>query len=100
MLVLRAVEAKLIHFLQRLTEPRDIAMAEEDGYSVIRKVRESAQTANLPAIALTAYARIEDRMRALQAGFQMFLPKPVEAEELRFTVAGVVAEQLDDTGRE
>jgi len=77
----------------------DIAMPEEDGYSVIRKVRESAQTANLPAIALTAYARIEDRMRALQAGFQMFLPKPVEAEELRSTVAGVVADQADDTGR-
>jgi len=77
----------------------DIAMPEEDGYSVIRKVRESAQTANLPAIALTAYARIEDRMRALEAGFQMFLPKPVEAEELRSTVAGVVAEQLDEIAR-
>jgi PAS domain S-box-containing protein len=77
----------------------DIAMPEEDGYSVIRKVRESAQTVNLPAIALTAYARIEDRMRALEAGFQMFLPKPVEAEELRSTVASVAERQADDTGR-
>lgn len=78
----------------------DIAMPEEDGYSVIRKVRESAQTVSLPAIALTAYARIEDRMRALEAGFQMFLPKPVEAEELRSTVASVAERQADDTRRE
>ncbi|HEY6230269.1 MAG TPA: ATP-binding protein [Pyrinomonadaceae bacterium] len=77
----------------------DIAMPEEDGYSVIRKVRQSASTANLPAIALTAYVRVEDRMRALDAGYQMFLPKPVEAEELRSTVASVAGRHVDHAGR-
>lgn len=69
----------------------DIGMPDEDGYSVIRKVRASAENAALPAIALTAYVRVEDRMRALEAGYQMFLPKPVEAAELRSTVANLVA---------
>jgi PAS domain S-box-containing protein len=71
----------------------DIGMPEEDGYSVIRKVRASPKSAGLPAIALTAYVRVEDRMRALEAGYQMFLPKPVEAAELRTTVANLVARQ-------
>lgn len=69
----------------------DIGMPEEDGYSVIRKVRASENSAALPAIALTAYVRIEDRVRALEAGYQMFLPKPVEVSELRSTVANVVS---------
>ena len=69
----------------------DIGLPGEDGYSVIRKVRASEHSAGLPAIALTAYVRVEDRMRALEAGYQMFLPKPVEAAELRSTVARVVA---------
>ena len=68
----------------------DIGMPGEDGYSVIRKVRASEHSAGLPAIALTAYVRVEDSMRALEAGYQMFLPKPVEATELRSTVASVV----------
>jgi CheY-like chemotaxis protein len=68
----------------------DIGMPGEDGYSVIRKVRALEHSAGLPAIALTAYVRVEDRMRALEAGYQMFLPKPVEAAELRSTVASVV----------
>lgn len=68
----------------------DIGMPGEDGYSVIRKVRATERSANLPAIALTAYVRVQDRMRALEAGYQMFLPKPVEATELRSTVASVV----------
>jgi len=71
----------------------DIGMPEEDGYSVIRKVRALPESAALPAIALTAYVRVEDRMRALEAGYQMFLPKPVEAAELRSTVASLVARQ-------
>ncbi len=76
----------------------DIGMPEEDGYSVIRKVRASAESAGLPAIALTAYVRVEDRMRALEAGYQMFLPKPVEAEELRSTVANLTARQTNPSG--
>jgi signal transduction histidine kinase/ActR/RegA family two-component response regulator len=62
----------------------DLAMPDEDGYSLIRKVR--ALGANkgfqIPAIALTSYVRIEDRTRALAAGFNMFVPKPLQPDEL------------------
>jgi len=62
----------------------DLAMPEEDGYSLIRKVR--ALGANkgrqVPAIALTSYVRVEDRARALAAGFNMFVPKPLQPDEL------------------
>ncbi|HEY9282801.1 MAG TPA: PAS domain S-box protein [Pyrinomonadaceae bacterium] len=62
----------------------DIGMPGEDGYELIRHVRELPAEAGgrVPAIALTAYARVEDRMRALRAGYQMHVPKPVELEEL------------------
>ena len=62
----------------------DIGMPEEDGYSLIRKIRalSSEQGADVPAIALTGYVRVEERMRALEAGYQMFVPKPVETNEL------------------
>ncbi|HYV00025.1 MAG TPA: ATP-binding protein [Pyrinomonadaceae bacterium] len=62
----------------------DLAMPEEDGYSLIRKVR--ALGANkgyqVPAIALTSYVRVEDRARALAAGFNLFVPKPLQPDEL------------------
>jgi PAS domain S-box-containing protein len=64
----------------------DIGMPGEDGYSLIRHIRGGAQ-ANMPAVALTAYARPEDRRRALDAGFEMHLPKPVEPVELVSAVA-------------
>jgi len=62
----------------------DIGMPEEDGYSLIRKVRALSieEGSEVPAIALTGYVRVEERMRALEAGFQMFVPKPVETNEL------------------
>jgi len=62
----------------------DIEMPREDGYSLIRKVRSRGrpQGARLPAIALTAHARTEDRVRALTAGFDAHVAKPVEAAEL------------------
>ena len=62
----------------------DIGMPDEDGYAFIRKVRSlpPGQGADTPAIALTGYVRVEERMRALEAGFQMFVPKPVETNEL------------------
>jgi len=62
----------------------DIGMPEEDGYSLIRKIRALSpeQGADVPAIALTGYVRVEERMRALEAGYQMFVPKPVETNEL------------------
>ncbi len=68
----------------------DIGMPAEDGYSLIRRVRALGkdQGGGIPAIALTAYARVEDRVRAVSAGFQMHVAKPVEAVELVAMVAG------------
>jgi CheY-like chemotaxis protein len=60
----------------------DIEMPGEDGYSLIRKVRSRGKARRLPAIALTAHARAEDRVRALTAGFDAHVAKPVEATEL------------------
>jgi signal transduction histidine kinase/ActR/RegA family two-component response regulator len=62
----------------------DIGMPGEDGYELIRRVRAmpARSDARLPAIALTAYARVEDRLQALRAGYQMHVPKPIELAEL------------------
>ncbi|HKU40553.1 MAG TPA: response regulator, partial [Polyangiales bacterium] len=67
----------------------DIGMPEEDGYSLIRAIRalEDPQRAATPAIALTAFARNEDRTRALLAGFNVHMAKPVEPAELLVTIA-------------
>ena len=67
----------------------DIAMPDEDGYTLIRKVRalHSPAISSIPAAALTAFARNEDRMQALQAGFQLHLAKPVDVDLLITTVA-------------
>ncbi len=69
----------------------DIEMPHEDGYALIRKVRqlEAERGGNLQAIALTAYARSEDRARALLAGFQIHIPKPIEPLELVAVVASL-----------
>jgi len=69
----------------------DIGMPGEDGYALIRRVRNSDnEFAHIPAIALTAYARIEDRVKAIQAGYQLHLSKPVEPIELLAMVNSVV----------
>jgi signal transduction histidine kinase/ActR/RegA family two-component response regulator len=61
----------------------DIGLPFEDGYALIRRVRALGDAeAALPAVALTAYAQEQDRRRAFAAGYQAFLAKPVEAEEL------------------
>ena len=67
----------------------DIAMPDEDGYGLIEKVRllENGTTQTIPAVAITAYAKEEDRERALSAGFQIYLAKPVELTELISVVA-------------
>jgi PAS domain S-box-containing protein len=69
----------------------DIGMAGEDGYDLIKRVRAltAAQGGKIPAIALTAYARTEDRLRALRSGYQMHVPKPVELTELIAVVASL-----------
>jgi CheY-like chemotaxis protein len=65
----------------------DIAMPEQDGYELIRQIRSSPRTATLPAVAVTAYARAEDRMHAIVAGFDSHLPKPIDPATLVATVA-------------
>ena len=69
----------------------DIGMPGEDGYAVIGSVRAlpAEEGGRTPAIALTAYARVEDRVRALMAGFQVHVPKPVEPMELAALVASL-----------
>jgi CheY-like chemotaxis protein len=65
----------------------DIAMPGLDGYELLARVR--ARGINIPAIALTAYARTADRVRALAAGFQSHVSKPVEADELVMAAASL-----------
>jgi len=67
----------------------DIGMPAEDGYALIRRVRnlESKQSRDIPAVALTAYARKSDLAKAVDAGFQMHLSKPIEPNELVAVVA-------------
>src|SRR5438094_871505 len=69
----------------------DIGMPGEDGYSLMRKIRARGLPPGHPltAVALTAYARSEDRQQALSAGFQMHVPKPFDADELIATVASL-----------
>ena len=67
----------------------DIGLPDMDGYELIRRVRsEDHRFSAMPAIALTAYARAEDRARALRAGYQAHLAKPVEPGELLMMIAG------------
>jgi PAS domain S-box-containing protein len=67
----------------------DIAMPGEDGYGLIAKVRslDRDSATSIPAVAITAYAKEEDRQRALNSGFQIYLAKPVELAELISVVA-------------
>jgi CheY-like chemotaxis protein/two-component sensor histidine kinase len=66
----------------------DISMPESDGYELIRELRQRASGSGaVPAVALTAYARSQDRERALASGFQLHLAKPVEPDDLILAVA-------------
>jgi len=69
----------------------DLGMPDEDGYALIEKIRAlpSERGGDIPAAALTAYARAEDRMRVLRSGFQFHLPKPVDSAELVTVVASL-----------
>ena len=68
-------------------------MPEDDGYSLIRKVRalKPESGGRTPAVALTAYARVEDRLQALSAGYNMHVPKPVEPTELAVVISSLVS---------
>jgi PAS domain S-box-containing protein len=66
----------------------DIGMPDQDGYDLIRRLRERGlSSGDLPAVALTAFARAEDRERALSEGFQVHIAKPVDPRELTAIVA-------------
>ena len=71
-------------------------MPDEDGYQALEKVRALeaergvAPSARIPAIALTAMGRTEDRLKALAAGFRMHVVKPVEPDELIVVIASLV----------
>lgn len=69
----------------------DVSMPEVDGYELMRRVRElpPEMGGRIPAVALTAFGRSVDRIRALSAGFQMHMPKPVEPAELATVVASL-----------
>lgn len=68
----------------------DIAMPGMDGYALIRRIRnQESKEQKLPAVALTAYARVQDRMRAILAGYNTHVAKPVEASELITVVASL-----------
>ena len=71
----------------------DIGMPERDGYDLIKAVRALSpeEHGRIPAIALTAYARVEDRLKALSSGFQMHVPKPIEPAELLAVIASLTS---------
>ena len=70
----------------------DIGMPKTDGYELIRQIRkqQDGKCRKIPAVALTAYARVQDRMQAIMAGFSTHVAKPVEANELITVVASLV----------
>jgi CheY-like chemotaxis protein len=73
----------------------DIGMPDEDGYSFMQRVKALARTegGGIPALALTAYTRPQDRERALAAGFSAHLGKPVDADQLVREVSSLVSLQ-------
>jgi CheY-like chemotaxis protein len=74
----------------------DVGMPDEDGYSFIRKVRTCERNDNggrLPAIAVTAYANVTDRERALAAGYDSHVAKPVDPEVLARAIVKVAKPQ-------
>jgi signal transduction histidine kinase/ActR/RegA family two-component response regulator len=76
----------------------DIGMPGEDGYTLMKKLRalEKLRGGHIPAIALTAYARQEDRLRALSAGYERHVPKPIEPDELLAAVASLANRTVKD----
>jgi CheY-like chemotaxis protein len=80
----------------------DIGMPGEDGYSLLRKVRlrPPAQGGKVPAIAISAYAREEDRIRSLAAGFQIHIAKPFEPSEVLAAVGRMAARRQRPAGEQ
>jgi signal transduction histidine kinase len=76
----------------------DIGMPEEDGYSLIRRIRQLGGARKLPAIALTAYARQQDADQALACGYDRHLPKPVAPADLIRAIKSVMIDQEATNG--
>ena len=98
-----ASAAEALDALERLSLDvliSDIEMPGEDGYSLIRKVRAKKDSLyrRIPAAALTAHAAVADRMRALSAGFDIHLPKPVEPAELVAVIASLASRVVQRSG--
>ncbi|MBO0720183.1 MAG: response regulator [Blastocatellia bacterium] len=73
----------------------DIGMPDENGYTLIRRIRNLPDPiGKIPAVALTAFGRSEDRISALEAGFQMHVPKPVEPTELMMVIASLTGRSV------
>jgi CheY-like chemotaxis protein len=70
-----------------------------DGFELIKRIRQlpEAKVRDVPAAALTAYARPEDRVKALQSGFQLHLAKPIDPAELIVAVAALVKRAQNPT---
>jgi CheY-like chemotaxis protein len=85
---MRMIEAEVPHVL--IT---DLGMPAIDGYQLIERIRghHDSVVRRLPAAALTAYARSDDRVKALRAGFQIHLAKPIDPIELVTTVASLAS---------
>jgi signal transduction histidine kinase/CheY-like chemotaxis protein len=78
----------------------DVGMPEVDGFELMRRIRRRAATAQIPAIALTAFTRQDDRTKALQAGFTDYLAKPVEPAALAAAIRRAVARGGEEAARE
>jgi signal transduction histidine kinase/CheY-like chemotaxis protein len=78
----------------------DVEMPDEDGYSLIRRIRAlpADEGGEIPAVAVTAYGRVSDRVRLLSAGYTMHVPKPVEPAELIVVLAAVARRAGTDGG--
>ena len=74
----------------------DIAMPNEDGFILLKKLRslKSKRAKQIPAVALSAYASDEDRSLALEKGFQLHLPKPIEPDHLVTSIAAALGREV------
>jgi CheY-like chemotaxis protein len=72
----------------------DIAMPQVDGYELLRQIRTRPNGIMLPAVAVTAYARSDDRLRALAAGFQHHIPKPIDPNVYIATIVSALPQQV------
>jgi len=77
----------------------DMGMPVEDGYVLIRKIRAlpAARGGSVPVVALSAFTRVEDRVAALNAGFSLHVPKPVDPAELVSVMAGLASPSQRDS---